>query len=40
MPTLPKHIPTRPVRPQGDTMYRAATVIAALMFLATVASIL
>lgn len=27
----------RPVRPQGDTMYRAATVAAALVVLATVA---
>jgi hypothetical protein len=40
MLALPKKFRTSPPRPQGDTLYRAATLAAALMVLATVASIL
>lgn len=37
METPPRQIRKRPVPPSGDTMYRAATVAAALAVLATVA---
>ncbi len=40
MLALPKKVRTSPPRPQGDTLYRVATLAAALMVLATVASIL
>ncbi len=37
MTAVAKEVRKRPRQPQGDTMYRAATVAAALMVLATVA---
>ncbi len=37
MQALQKLVRKRPAQPQGDTMYRAATVAAALVVLATVA---
>jgi hypothetical protein len=37
MSALNKIVRKRPAQPQGDTMYRAATVAAALVVLATVA---
>lgn len=39
MPRVRKALARKPMQPPGDTLYRAATVAAALLMLATVASL-